>query len=264
MKKCLFILTLLTTYQLSYAQKIITNREAFDFEVGDIFQYKIKSLSLNPDYIYTYRQDVIIKKWFNERKDSVFYNIKNMKSPLVKMAAYGPLDSPVVGYYFRTCKPDASTFPRCFDSTYISDGLKTSMVRYSGGLSGFYFIFSQGLGIITKSSGCDAGCTSYLETLIYYKKSTQSKGTQISDIGLSNYVVFPNPAASTVHIVSNPFGSFDKVWVTDISGRIILKIDKILYNQCDLPLKDINNGLYFLFMYNEGLVKEMKRLVIQH
>ena len=264
MKKCVFILIFLMTYESNFAQSFITNREAFDFSVGDIFQYEIKTWTLIPDYVLTYREDIIAEKWYNEKKDSLFYRLQNYPNKIRKILSYGLLDSAAVEPYFRKCKPDASTFPRCFDSIYISaDGLKTSEVRYNHGLYSFSKKFMQGLGIVEKSGGCDV-CAPFSERLIYYKKGNQSKGTRISNIGLSNFIVYPNPAASTVHIVGNTYGRFDEIWVTDISGRIIIKIDKIRYNQYDLPLKDINNGLYFLFMYNQGLLKEMKRLVIQH
>jgi hypothetical protein len=266
MKKYVFILMLLMAYKTIFAQSFITNREAFDFSVGDIFQYEIKTWTWtsNPDYVLTYREAIIVEKWYNEKQDSLFYRLQNYPNKIRKILSYGRLDSAAVEPYFRKCKPDASTYPRCFDSIYVSaNGLKTSEVRYNHGLYGFSRKFMQGLGIVAESAGCDV-CAPFSERLIYYKKNNQAKGTRISNSGLSNFIVYPNPAASTVHIVGNTYGRFDEIWITDVSGRIIMKIDKIPYNQYDLPLKDINNGLYFLFMYNEGVLKEMKRLAIQH
>ena len=109
MKKCVFILMLLTANKTSFAQSFITNRECFDFEVGDVFQYEIKSSALKPDYIFTYRQDEITNKWYNTKKDSVFYEFQDGQSLQLKSVAFGPLDSPVVTSNFLKCKPDLNS-----------------------------------------------------------------------------------------------------------------------------------------------------------
>ncbi len=84
----------------------------------------------------------------------------------------------------------------------------------------------------------------------------------------SNYDIslYPNPASDYCFIKINgekPITTFDYD-ITDIYGRVITSAtSKVLSGGTRIALKNINEGVYFVRLYNNGNIFSVKRLIVK-
>ena len=84
----------------------------------------------------------------------------------------------------------------------------------------------------------------------------------------ANLLLYPNPANSqvTLRAIDNVFGNQVTVFVTDITGRIIMKSEKTLNgagSEIQLNTSHLTNGIYFVNVLGQDGKRAVKKLIIQ-
>jgi hypothetical protein len=74
--------------------------------------------------------------------------------------------------------------------------------------------------------------------------------------------VFPNPANDVVSIQSDSYKVETNFTLYDTSGKLI-KAGKVQQGTTQIPIRDVNSGVYFIVLQN-GSKKKMEKLIISH
>jgi hypothetical protein len=69
------------------------------------------------------------------------------------------------------------------------------------------------------------------------------------------FKLYPNPANEFIVLSYSPEYEVNRIRLLDVSGRLIKEIDvKQQLNQINIPLNDVNSGVYFIEIQNSGIV----------
>lgn len=260
-----------------FSQEEITIGQTFDFEVGDIYQYR-SSLQGQPENCLTKE---IKDKFYSSNNDTVFYQIYrtyyqavvesepephfvyNFGSDTI-IESYTNLNSSIFNYIVNL-RYDSITLNYGTDYSYdtiigysntfcgiLSNGFDCSFPASAVEPTYYNYRFGKGLGI-TKMVACDEGGAYYpniSDDLFYYSKGTESCGTMDTltsnelNITKNNISVFPNPTQNKVHIVKdNQSPSIIELY--SLSGKLLLK-EMYSGNSNSIDLSKYNSGIYIL------------------
>lgn len=261
----IFFLTSLNCYS-----QTLTNRQVYDFEVGDVFQTKIYHSN---NTFSSFFSDTIMSKSFSLNNDTVFYTINQLEyipsqtSPIYNYSTivkgYPNLDSIAEHNEPTHCSdiPITDTIyilsNYCNQNTWqISSNIDTSCLEdtyYNSylidGCGGPYY------DVISVSEY-------YEKVLLYFKKGTVSCGnafsTGIDEIKILNSInIYPNPSNSIIHVnLLSPF-SIKKYSIYDIFGKAILENSF----SDNIDISELNSGIYFITFWNSDSLSITKKIL---
>jgi hypothetical protein len=252
--------------------KSLTNREAFNFSVGDTFWYKSNYVRINPN---TYRcfesinftKRVIKDKWFSPKKDTLYYSVQDSTGGKtnVYVKGYTNLDSLVE---FAERKYALNIFQYFRDTTNYENNMKYTYITHSYGPVSISRRFIAGLGEIFVYIGDDTHCTGGLiagitEELLYFKNGQKVWGNAnlISSISTpsvseAKITLSPNPVSDILHIDVDLL-SYD-IKIVNLQGKIIEKSR----NASDIDVSRLPNSIYFLQIYEKGVLRGVRKFVV--
>jgi hypothetical protein len=85
--------------------------------------------------------------------------------------------------------------------------------------------------------------------------------TNLENNQLTNSIIIaPNPTKSVVNVTIT--NNYDRLWVSDISGRTVYVSNQNSSNQLTIDLSQYDNGLYFLNIESEG--ERVVKKIVKH
>lgn len=266
----LIISTIIILTSLHCYSQTLTNRQVYDFEVGDVFQYFGSSPSFGASW-----RDTIVGKSFSINNDTVFYqknsvgnsssNPNYVYSSSIKF--YTNLDSVASHYYLDQCTTSPPPSDTLFQSSQYCNQLTWRRTTnhdlncfednsYTSelivGCGGPYHVAYIGIG----------GSDYYEYKLTYFKKGTVSCGnpfsTGIDEINLLNSInIYPNPTNSNIQVSISNNISVKKYSISTVSGQIIG--DYIFSNIIDIS--NLKSGVYFFTFLSFDNLKITKKII---
>lgn len=248
--------------------KPLTNREVYNFEIGDMFLY------LQVFYNFTkgkldsnYQQITILNRRLSANNDSLIYAVKSelanamsLKQVEVKTDTlkFGQLDSVAID----ELKPSDKFFNSDYFSTFSDNKRIINIRNLVCNCLDFINAITVGQGIGTTYR--QTGFTEF-EQLIYYKKGSDTWGTPVilssittPSVFYEKIKVFPNPTNQLLNIETE--GRFDKVQLVNAYGQIVLiQTEKNALNVSHLP-----NGFYFLQIFEGQILRGVEKVIIKH
>ena len=189
MKKTFCLLVFLIISNSFFAQNItpLTIREAYNFNVGDTFQYKDHFTAIEPVTYKclsgdNYYQIIVTYKWISTRKDTIIYTLKEgYKEPFkVFTQTFTNLDSTVEFSQRQYCNYNTGrTGIKCSDTTYLENNKKITVFNLTNALPGYKNKFIEGLGKVYFEIIGDNPCfglgSEKSTELMYFKNVTAYK-----------------------------------------------------------------------------------------
>ena len=258
-----------------------TNREVYDYAVGDTFQYYF---SANSGY-YQYHYKIVTNR-IDYGNDSIAYTIKQITSDWNNHITTST--NPSIIYYIDSTITYrvGSTFDTVTCSTdsgillyhitfYQSTGLYCDVIQQNiFGISSNYVRFSVGLGttysyLCSNTSPCNY-CTSL--SLIYAHKSNgyiyghqhRSSFLSVEEIGNYNSVsISPNPTTTSFTVqLSTPPSPETYFQLYDAMGRQ-LRREEINSNTTTINRNNLTSGIYFWQLVSGNRMLERGKLVME-
>jgi Secretion system C-terminal sorting domain len=282
MKKIVILSAILLLSKICFTQNqtTLTIREAFDFAIGDTFQFAVK----NPRLYLNGRteQIVVLDKWYSINKDTVFYKqnyerygvdygvqiVKDYERK-EQIVSYTHLDS-TVNYNISkiNCPKIESQFHYCRDSVYKAYGQhKTYLFNNEIMLfAGQKKILSQGLGMTLIENRSEDAPLNNSKTLVYFHKGNEIWGEpkpiissdETPSVFYDKIRVMPNPAKDILNIETDI--AVNKILITNLNGQVVLQeSSKSQINVSSLP-----NGIYFLQIYDNLILRSAIKIIVTH
>jgi hypothetical protein len=289
--KAKLIILFLALSIASYTQEILSVEQVFDFNVGDIFQYK-SSLQNQPPNALT---NEVIDKYYSENGDTLFYVMHcsyytsdyefNPEPHLVynfgedtTTEQYTNLDSPILDYFpYLRYDTLVAIYVDDFNYDTIVENSELLCDRFSNGFdcsfaasavepAYFYYRFGEGLGIIRETVCNETGgpwlCPNIAKNLTFYSKGDEICGTmdsltfnpQITE--KIDFDIFPDPVADYLFI------RFDEtnpalIELFDLNGRKITS-EMMESKSFQLDLTWLKSGMYVVRITSENKVVTKK------
>jgi hypothetical protein len=275
----------------SYSQEIMSIEQVFDFNVGDIFQYK-SSLQNQPPNALT---NEVIDKYYSENGDTLFYVMHcsyytsdyefNPEPHLVYnfgegtvIKEYTNLDSPILDY-FPHLRYDTLVAIYVDDFNYdtivensillcdrFSNGFDCSFAASAVEPNYYNYRFGEGLGIIRENICYETGepwlCPNIAKSLTFYSKGDEICGTMDSltfnpqFTEKIDFEIFLDPVADYLFIrfdETNPV----LIELFDLNGRKITQ--EIMESKSfQLDLTWLKSGMYVVRITSENKVVTKK------
>jgi Secretion system C-terminal sorting domain len=262
----------------SFINFLLTVREVYDFAVKDTFVYRINLVEKGRKNFILHQS--VLKKWYNTRQDSLFYQVKNeyLVSANNKIAQFDTLiytflDSSVLKYTY----PDRRvTHPRTSiqDSIYLNsenyNGRKTTSRVYNNPLlGGIGRIFTKGLGSVYAFKSIEAVGTEDT-TLLYFSKNGEVWGKWYD---LSVAVTTPSVFLSKIHLSPNPVNdiltlksdeTFDKIHIINSQGVIVASESGFIAAEKTISLAHLPNGIYFTQVFKGKIRRGVTKFVLNN
>jgi hypothetical protein len=237
---------------------IPTNREIFNFSVGDTFVYETAYFN-GACYCYppVYYMAVVTGKRFSLNNDTVFYNYNSDNYGPEINASYTNLDSSVLSSpYIPLFSPSGGVDTVYIDSSTFCNPL--SVAYYESGLA-FQYGWAVGLGMVKDAFYAQQGDANsefdHGNSLIYFSKSGVSCGSYNSNLLVNSIALielgkrvqlFPNPSTNLLNISglieNEPYSVFDETGRLCQSGLC----------QSQIPVDKLSGGIYFIKIGIEG------------
>ncbi len=258
------------------AEKPLTMREVYDFDIGDIFIrsndfYNFQMRQVDTHFV---RETVLQKRLY--ARDSIQYMMKlesfnrslpNKLDVVINTFIVKNLDSTAL-YQVKTNNSSASSLKKYIieyhhtltntDRKIYGKNLMCDCVDYC-----FKHYVGQGIGSLYHYS---CSFTPDESRLIYYKKGTETWGTPI-DFSTSLFTpsvldakinLYPNPTNDVLHIETDLTDFHVKI--AHLNGQILLKEA----NKTQVNLSHLPNGIYFLHVFEGEIGRGVKKFVVNH
>lgn len=272
-----------TQFKLS-GRTLLTQRDIFNFNVGDFFQWDGTQRSGVANFVHTYEQTQVFSK--DSSADSIKYVIDYTYYRITHILPntyylYGH-DTDTIVYAFN--QPSTlDLIPNKFyslglgnsygvdeqlsDSAYYHDRSMKQESKYyvydafqnciSEGIfdCGFWdYFYAEGLGIVrifdyTQFPFC------YDYQMVYYNKGSETWGTPLNwslilsanEIGKNDFKIFPNPFNDVLNIEFPDFKNDpSKIEITDVNGRLVKSLDSEEQQDLKIFTGDMKPGFYLL------------------
>lgn len=79
----------------------------------------------------------------------------------------------------------------------------------------------------------------------------------------SEFLLYPNPAKSIVHITQNSNQSIENIQFYDVAGKTVKIISNVSNYQTSVDISALAKGIYFVEITSENNIKQTKKLIIQ-
>ena len=252
--------------------KPLTTGEAFDFAIGDTFQYKTQNSFFGRRFgcieSTEYAQQVITDKWYNLNKDTVFYTIKQgFEEPFVlSTIAYTLLDS-LVEYRQRLACPltNNNDYSQCFDERGTENNRKFTIFKYNG-LARSETKYVAGLGEVSHSFSSDVRCNTRSKELVYFKSGNKEWGIPVLVpsnrprrlLSAEKINLSPNPTSDILNIETDI--PFFETHIVNLNGQVVLKE----LNSNQINVSQLANGIYFLQVFENSILRGVKKVIVNH
>jgi len=265
-------------YRHHFLQDLMTVREVFDFEVGDIFHFRGEA----DDQLPNADRITIMDKYFSADADTLFYirfhdsyyAEEIMDPPFLEYhylketdtVFYTDLDTTLM-FYDRGCQTDFSYYY----SKDLCDSLINSCTRFAGPESEdemFSNRYGRGLGKVY-SFKLDVATQSVLEKnyLFYFKKSSGHCGIPDTIVSIGDFystenqlILFPNPTNRYLTVQSADRDLIiERVQLFDLAGREL----KINVNDKQIDLRDLPKGMYLIRLKLSGWQIVIQKVVLK-
>ena len=260
-------------YRHKVMQEIMTIRETFDFEVGDVFQIRgmADGQPPNADRI------TITGKYFSPQKDTLYYiryhnsyyfdlgSLENHFWQKTDTIFYTDPDSSLLYYnHFGLFDFSAYVSPQYCDS--LVNAFSSVAMDTTTPSDHLVENYGRGLGTIKSFKYNGSGQSiDYNDILFYYKKSSGSCGTPDTTVSIWEFhspeyevVIFPNPFTDFLSVrVANPEMSIKNIQLFDISGRELNRIE----NKDHINTKNLAKGIYFVRLTFDNGQTTIKKVI---
>ncbi|MCF8299337.1 MAG: T9SS type A sorting domain-containing protein [Saprospiraceae bacterium] len=248
------------------AQSVSTNREIYNYDVGDIFHYSHEISSPSSGANITSNVE-IIGKYYSLGQDTIFY-IRDIVS---KQSGSGI----PVSYKYRIDTISYTNLDSAVNGGII-DSVYYDITQYNGrkinrDTNSFLDLYADSLGKVFDMIYHDFNyMTQNQKRLIYYKKGSEEWGTPInlaikeSNITSLDFKIYPNPATDFIAIVfSEALWQDGFVEIYNINGVLIRKEKLNTFERTyELSVKTFKTGLYLgKIVQKNGLVQSFKFVV---
>jgi Secretion system C-terminal sorting domain len=288
MKKIFFLIAFLIVTNPFFAQNVapLTIREAYNFSIGDTFQYVHSYRILNRDlsgYIICkdtifYSQSIVSNKWYNPKRDTLFHIVNQGFYPPFKLdtAKFSNLDSVVFFKEKTSCKNMAGSaqgYPKSNENSYMKMDFKTTEFNCQGGLDNTKYIFTEGLGntaiIYSDDTNCNLEFWKRKSELIFFKRGNMTWGTPVilsSDkvipLVSSRITLSPNPTSDILTLKSDEI--FDKVNIINIQGKVVASEGDFKATEKNVSVAGLPNGIYFTQVFKDKILRGVNKFVVNH
>lgn len=278
--KIIFWFLLIILIEFSYSQGVITIGDVFDFNIGDVFQYK-SELSGQPPNATTKE---IINKYFSVSSDTVFYEIEKKSyytnpvwNPQPHLEYFYNLDTitefytdlnntifninPSLNYDTLVLVYDtAFTYDTVIQYSsefcnYLINGFTCHLRIYDVEPDTYCYMYGEGLGITNEYivDGSPYANPSVAKRLTYFRKGNDICGSYDSTSSVPNrildnqYSIYPNPTNDYIYVdqIYSSDNVKKQIEIYDLNNRLILFVcfDKKLIL---IDVKNLNSGIYIL------------------
>ena len=281
MKK-LFIILLTTSLSLALSsQELMTIGDAFDFEIGDEFQYEGSADNEPPnadritivgkyystkdedtliyilfhDSYYTYIQGGELYYYFFTTTDTAYYT--NLDSSLYYYETGFQYDTSI----FNSAELCDSLINRC--SYEVGPGFENDLYsqEYGKGLGLVYSYHYDGIG----------GTVIWQKTLFYYKKGDNECGNPDTITGLFEYLpmkyifeVYPNPSKDRLYIkvINSTSKHIFNFELRNLYGQLVKEEKNIQSSHYEMNVLDLDAGVYFYVIEEiDGIIHQGKLII---
>ncbi len=253
-------------YRHHFLQDLMTVREVFDFEVGDVFHSRGEA----DDQTQNAERITIKDKYYSPSGDTLFY-VQFHDSYLTTLVDDAPyleyhyfkqtdtvfytdLDTTLV-FYDTGCQTDFSYYY----SKDLCDSLINSCTKFTAPESEDEMVsnrYGRGLGKVYNFK-LDAETQSILEKdyLFYYKKGSGYCGIPDTTVSVGEHyspefeiVLFPNPTHRYLNVQYDKANlTIEAIQLFDLSGRAL----NIIHHDDQIDLGNLPKGIYFIHLKSE-------------
>ncbi len=261
MRKSVTLLFFVFVVFVCSSQTISTNRDIYNFDVGDVFHTQ-QSLLGGYGASYIYNVYVIHSKYYSQGFDTIYY-VRSVKSKTIGSAIPTSFSS-FIDTIFYTSLDSLVNFGN-IDSVYydtaLYNGRKINLYE-NGNFDWDMYVDSIGMAINLVYYEPSTLVTNLIE-LKYYQKGNEEWGTPIflgfeNEIDLnSTFKLYPNPA--TTHITidwQQPNAESVSLQIFSSTGRLVQSFGQVRAGQ-ELSVVQLSPGIYLL----EGLTAKGQRFV---
>jgi hypothetical protein len=263
MKKLLALVFVVFTVFISSAQSISTNRDIYNFDIGDIFHYEHEMQAPSSGANVTSNVE-IAGKYYSIGQDTVFYirdvilkttgsGIPTQISSFTDTIFYSSLDSLV----------NSGIIDSVFYDTTLYNGRKINRDTNS-----YYDLYADSLGKVVDLIYYEpVTLTINEERLVYYRKGSEEWGNPVY-VGIKdnfeslNVNIFPNPASTNINVVFSQFPKEPLIFeLFDITGRLkrLYKFPK--QKSVVLDINDLQKGVYILHIKSNKEISKSIKLI---
>jgi Secretion system C-terminal sorting domain len=273
------ILTIASFYFLaqSLIAQTLTVRESYDFNIGDTIVTERTYLKLATK-IFVFDTTTFIKKWFSEKKDTLYYQRKidtkkvdyltNEFKSIYDTLRLTLLDSPayVMNLQYIYSPTFSITKDKIFSQIDSFNGRKilsrkSEPISPDGGFLAHYD-YAAGLGrVYLFETPASLFKMPFLkERILYYRKGNETWKlvTKSQDLVLTKLKIYPNPISNFLYIDSDD--NIEKVEVINLNGQIVLREN----NKSQIDVSNISNGIYFIHVYEGKILRGVEKIIINH
>lgn len=266
-------LAILFTYTLNcFSQPMISFREVYNFNIGDIFQYRVETGTLPEGFMWTIlskelKDSNTISYSRNKLSYSSFWDNGILRFKFftyIDTLKIGDLDSLVCNEFRR--KYDGSSPDNEFNDTIIFSNFWNTRVYeynhiYGPNLDKWYTteIFGEGLGKMEYYIANPSNSYKIRYSLSYCKRNGVEYGSREnaylldvnSDVNVRESIIIrPNPVTTKLFI-SVPYKESSKVKILNCFGDTVTELE-LNSNETTLNLEDLIPGIYTLLFYSNG------------
>lgn len=248
MKKLVTLLSFVFVVFVCSSQTISTNREIYNFDVGDVFHYRHQMSSPSSGANITTNIE-ISGKYFSSAQDTVFY----IRDIISKTSGSG-ISTSIVSYtdtiFYSSLDSliNSGIVDSVFYDTTLYNGRKINRDTNS-----YFDLYVDSLGKVVDLIYYEPITLSLNEVrLVYYRKGNEEWGNPVY-LGLNdnfksmNVKIFPNPTSTGINIVfdKSPKGSLI-IELFDITGRLVRIYEPPKQKNYIFNITDLQEGIYIL------------------
>jgi hypothetical protein len=291
MKKILLFILFIILAICGFSQKYLTNRQVYNFNVGDVFETEANLLSAS--YSPAYYLDSISAKWFSASLDTVYYvKVEYSHRASCGLPCKGFSLGPIIDTFFVTrldsaCGFDTSgkycpstrivykdtsgqycgrrvdkVFPTqtCFADT-LQDSVANLAISWSiEGCGGVYFYEYNTNGIPTNGN---------YKYLIYYKRHDTVCGNYVAvgvnelNSDVKGFTIYPNPASTSITLSYQLNSNNAILKLYNTMGQLL---ESKTINKNNGTIEDnvsaLSGGVYYYTLSVDGVVEATSKLVV--
>lgn len=265
-----FILFFLGTVEFCFSQ-IPTNRNIYDFEIGDVFYYESgdHSYQQKRSTYLSYSRYTVLQRNLNTNGDSLFYEIYRdsvvykWNNTTLQRDTFYSKDTILVVYTELDSVPEVDTV---FSDASLFNGRTQARDTFEA---------PDLLWKITYIEGCGKEFWRYPYTdyeywryLKYYKKGNEEWGNKYVGVEENRsfskqFRIYPNPSNDILTIDLRADSRIEQIEIVDNAGKLVSLKQINSETSHQLDVSGLPNGLYFIRLRNaEGV--QLKKFLISH
>jgi hypothetical protein len=253
------IFVYLNSFSTLKSQDILTRGEVYDFEIGDIFHFRLEYSDGGMGGETHILNFEITDKYYSTTGDSLIYARDNQKKIITS-------EYPVWVYYYYS-----DTFiidnldglihngeiNHVYSDPYMYNGRTINKYSWDNEWNHGYDMYAEGCGSTADYLANNDGSGAYSQKdLVYYKKGEEEWGAPLivslneNEYNDSKFSLYPNPVYKTIHIT--PSSDIEEVFIINNSGQILIRSTK-----SEIDVSSLTGGIYIVeIKVNSNFVKK--------